>query len=407
MLEHVPLREWSRYHSNKYNIQIDGSYELDKGNLLDFQVNYSRERMKVSGNGLEGTIVDSSTNLYDQMRTKYDQDIFNLQVQDTITLDAARTWQLTPSIRYNRSKITGYSEASRFATGTNYRWIHPEDSQTDSKITWQLALKKEFNDHFTMRMTGGTYYRLLNMYEIAGDGAGILPAPIDHKAQSAAFPMPEEGKQFDLSAIWEGKMLQADNRTILTYFWRKSDRMLQLYRSGLTYSSYFNDARGSAHGLELQTSFHWKKFDFDLEGTYLKTDAERKNSSVHYNWFEVHPTFQPEWEWNARFTYRPVMQWQVFGEVHYIAKYYTHYMIDPNNPELSGRPTNALTTINLGTKWSPRPDMTLTVGVNDVFDQGPRQSVRSLQGYGNTGFGANIEYPLQGRSYYMTFRYEF
>lgn len=51
--------------------------------------------------------------------------------------------------------------------------------------------------------------------------------------------------------------------------------------------------------------------------------------------------------------------------------------------------------------------MTLTVGVNDVFDQGPRQSVRSLQGYGNTGFGANIEYPLQGRSYYMTFRYEF
>ena len=405
--EHVPLREWSRYHSNKYNIQIDGSYELYKGNLLDFQVNYSRERMKVSGNGLEGTIVDSSTNLYDQMRTKYDQDIFNLQVQDTITLDAARTWQLTPSIRYNRSKITGYSEASRFATGTNYRWIHPEDSQTDSKVTWQLALKKEFNDHFTMRMTGGTYYRLLNMYEIAGDGAGILPAPIDHKAQSAAFPMPEEGKQFDLSAIWEGKMLQADNRTILTYFWRKSDRMLQLYRNGLTYSSYFNDARGSAHGLELQTSFHWKKFDFDLEGTYLKTDAERKNSSVHYNWFEVHPTFQPEWEWNARFTYRPVMQWQVFGEVHYIAKYYTHYMIDPNNPELSGRPTNALTTINLGTKWSPRPDMTLTVGVNDVFDQGPRQSVRSLQGYGNTGFGANIEYPLQGRSYYMTFRYEF
>ena len=363
--------------------------------------------MRISGNGLDQRINDTGTSLYDQMRTKYDQDILNLQVQDTITLDKERTWQLTPAIRYNRSKITGYSDLSRFTSGTNYRWIHPRDSQTDSKVTWQLALKKEFTPHFTMRMTGGTYFRLLNMYEIAGDGAGILPSPIDRNAQSAAFPMPEEGKQFDLSAIWDGKLLDADSRTILTFFWRKSDRMLQLYRSGLTYSSYFNDARGSAHGVELQTNFHWKKFDFDLEGTYLKSSAERKNSATGYSWFEVHPTFQPEWEWNARLNYRPIMQWQVFGEVHHIAKYYTHYEIDPGAPELSGRPTAGLTTLNLGARWSPRTDMTLTVGVNDVFDKGPQQRVRSIQGYGDTGTGANIEYPLQGRTYYMNFRYEF
>jgi len=404
--ENTPLREWSKYRSTKYNIQLDGTYELDKRNMLDFQMNYSRERMRVSGNGLERAINDNGTSLYDQMRNKYDQDILNLQVQDTITLDAARTWQLTPSLRYNRSKITGYSDPRRFGGG-NYRWIHPQDSQTDSKVTWQLALKKEFNDHLTMRMTGGTYYRLLNMYEIAGDGAGILPKPIDHKAESAAFPMPEEGKQFDLSAIWNGKAFHADNRTILTFFWRKSDRMLQLYRAGLTYSSYFNDVRGTAHGIELQTNFHWKKFDFDLEGTYLKSSTERKNESVGYSWFDVHPTFQPEWEWNARLTYRPVMQWQVFGELHHVAKYYTHYMVDPTAPELSGRPTDALTTFNLGAKWSPRTDMTLTVGVNDIFDRGPRQRVRSLQGYGDSGTGANIEYPLQGRTYYMSFRYDF
>ena len=405
--EDVPLREWSEYRSNKYNIQLDGTYEIDKRNMLDFQMNYSRERMRVSGNNLDKKINDTGTSLYDQMRTKYDQDILNLQVQDTITLDAARTWQLTPSLRYNRSKITGYSDLSRFATGTNYRWIHPQDSQTDSKVTWQLALKKEFTPHFSMRMTGGTYYRLLNMYEIAGDGAGILPSPIDRDAQSAAFPMPEEGKQFDLSAIWDGKLLEADNRTTLTFFWRDSDRMLQLYRRGLTYSSYFNDARGKAHGVELQTNFHWKKFDFDLEGTYLKSSAERRNSATQYSWAEIHPTFQPAWEFNARLAYRPVTQWQVFGELHYISKYYTHFMIDPKAPELSGRPTATLTTFNLGARWSPHTDMTLTVGVNDVFDKGPKQRVRSIQGYGDTGTGANIEYPLQGRTYYATIRYEF
>ena len=404
--EFVPLREWSEYRSNKYNIQIDGSYELDRHNLLDFQMNYSRERMKVSGNDMDRPMVDSGTSPYDQMRTKYDQDIFNLQVQDTITLDKERTWQITPAIRYNRSKITGYSDASRFAAGQTYQWIHPEDSQTDAKVTWQIALKKEFTPHFTMRMTGGTYYRLLNMYEIAGDGAGILPSP-DRKAQNAAFPMPEEGKQVDLSAIWDGKVLEADNRTMLTFFWRKSDRMLQLYRKGLTYSSYFNDTRGSAHGLELQTNFRWKKFDVNLEGTYLKTDLECKNSTTGYGWSEARPTFQPEWEWNARLTYRPTAEWQVFGELHYIGKYYTHHQIDPANPELSGRPTEALTTLNLGAKWLPHKDMTLTFGIYDIFDKGPQQRVRSLQAFGDSGTGANIEYPLQGRTYYMNFRYEF
>ena len=408
--EHVPLREWSEYRSNKYNVQLDGTYEIDKRNMLDFQMNYSRERMKVSGNGLDERIdqaVITEDSLYAQMRTKYDQDIFNIQLQDTITLDAERTWQLTPAIRYNRSKITGYSDASRFDANKNYQWIHPQDSQTDGKVTWQLALKKEFTPHFSMRMTGGTYYRLLNMYEIAGDGAGILPSPSDRNAQNAVFPRPEEGKQFDLSAIWDGKVLDADNRTTLTFFWRDSDRMLQLYRRGLTYSSYFNDGRGKAHGLELQTNFHWKKFDLDLEGTYLKSSAERRNSATQYSWSEVHPTFQPEWEFNARLAYRPVTQWQLFGELHYISKYYTHFMIDPRNPELSGRPTAALTTLNLGARWSPRKDMALTVGVNDIFDRGPKQRVHSLQGYGDTGTGANIEYPLQGRTYYMNFRYEF
>lgn len=80
-------------------------------------------------------------------------------------------------------------------------------------------------------MTGGTYYRLLNMYEIAGDGAGILPMPTD-TWEKASFPRPEYGKQFDFSTLWNGKLLKSDAYATLTYFWRDTDRMLQLRRKG-------------------------------------------------------------------------------------------------------------------------------------------------------------------------------
>ena len=412
----IPMREWSKYRSNKYNVQFDGTYELGKNNMLDFQMNYSHERMKIQGDGLDEVIDDVQAgigNLWAQMRNQFDQNIFNVQLQDTITLDKKRSWQLTPAIRYNRSEIVGYSQFGRFNPLKTYRWIHPKDSQVDSKVTWQLALKKEFTPNFSMRMTGGTYFRLLNMYEIAGDGAGILPAPMDYEGSGAKFPQPEYGKQFDLSAIWNGKALGGDNRTTLTYFWRDTERMLYLYRAGLNYSSYFNDMRGKAHGVELQTNFHWKKFDLDLEGTYLRISAQRRNSSagVHYDWSEVRPTYQPEWEGNIRLTYRPTEKWLFFGEAHHVSKYYTHYAIpqvsNPKEKELAGRPREALTVVNLGLKWSPKKDMTLTLGCNDVFDRGPQLRVDSLQRYGSDPGMVNIEYPLQGRSYYATFRYEF
>lgn len=40
----------------------------------------------------------------------------------------------------------------------------------------------------------------------------------------SVFPMPEEGKQWDVSAIWDGKALGADTAKFqLTYFGRDSE----------------------------------------------------------------------------------------------------------------------------------------------------------------------------------------
>ena len=402
--ETTPLREWSRYESNKYNAQIDGTYKISDKNMLDFQVNFSHEKLDVNGSNMEDRdITDNNvTDIFGQIRDKYEQEMINVQVQDTITLDDKSSWFLTPSVKYNRSTITGYSTKANFK-GSNdklFNWITPEDEQTDDKFTWQLALKKQFDDNFTMRMTGGTYYRLLNMYEIAGDGAGILPAP-NETGRESTFPVPEEGKQFDISALWHGKTLGAYNKTSLTYFWRDSDNMLQLQRIGKDYWSYMNDNKGTARGVELQSNFNWNKFDLDLQATYTRMKTQSKKDGA-YGFVDTWPTFQPEWEGNVRFTYRPVDTLDIFAEAHYTDMYYTYRVKDSSSDYPSGLPTDDLLVFNTGIKWKMKDGWQLAVGCNDVFNKGPEQKIRMAN-----GTYLNPEFPVQGRTYYATLKCDF
>ena len=409
----VPLREWSRYSSDKYHAQIDGTYKISDKNMLDFQMNYSTEDMTVQGSLMDKVIGDSSiASILGQTRNRYEQEMINLQIQDTITLDDKSSWYLTPSVRYNRSTITGYSDGNRFEENAEnrYGWITPRDEQKDDKVTWQLALKKEFNDNFTMRMTGGTYYRLLNMYEIAGDGAGILPAPNTSNGDSV-FPRPEEGKQFDISALWNGKALGGFNKTTLTYFWRDSTNMLQLQRYGKDYWCYMNDNKGKSHGVEVQTSFNWNKFDFDLQATYTSSDMKQKNSTPAggYDYVDVWATYQPEWEGNARLTYRPVDGVDIFAEAHYTDSCYTYREKDSRGGEyayLSGKPVDSLLVYNTGLKMKLNDAAQVTFCCNDIFNEGPKQKIYTNTAFVGGGY-INPEFPTQGRTYYVTVRYEF
>ncbi|MDY4919936.1 MAG: TonB-dependent receptor plug domain-containing protein [Phascolarctobacterium sp.] len=408
-LAHTPLREWSNYNSNKGNIQIDGSYKLSEKSMLDFQMNYSKERLKIEGSNMDKVLQgDDANSILAQMRDQYDQDILNLQIQNSITLDDKATWVLTPALRYNQSKITGYSNGKRFDQGT-FNWLQPQQSQLDSKTTWQLALKKEFSEDFAMRMTGGTYYRLLNMTEIAGDGAGILPAPANKNGGNSLFPRPEEGKQFDISAIFKSNFLGASNSTTLTYYWRDSEYMLQLVRAGKDYWCYFNDNRGTAKGVELQSSLKWAKFDLDVSATYLKTKLDRMNSIAGQPYYGIWATYQPEWEGNIRLTYHPTDQFESFLEAHYTDEYFTNDSKSSANSEeayLSGKPVDNLLVYNAGIKLKPKKNCQFVFGVNDIFNKGPEMKIKArIAGYG-TGY-INPEFPIQGRTYYVTAKFDF
>ena len=410
-MQNQPLREWSRYKSNKYTAQIDGGYKLNDNNMLDFLINYSKEGLDIDGSNMAKILGGQASQnfLSAQIRNRYEQELFNVQMQDSITLDKEGTWIFTPSVRYNQSKITGFSDGKRFTDG-QASWIHPKDSQTKGKATWQLALKKEVNENLTLRMTGGTYYRLLNMAEIAGDGAGILPAPRNHNGEGAMFPVPEEGKQFDISAIMNNKLLGADNSTTLTYYWRDSTNMLQLERAGKDYWSYFNDNKGKSHGIKLQSSFKWDKFDLDLHVTYLNTSAYNKHTATQFGEYaSVWPTYQPEWEGNIRLTYRPSEKFSVFAEGHYTDEYFTYYNKATSgklSPYLSGKPVCSLFVMNSGLKWMPKKNWQLTFGCNDILNKGPKSKIRSDAAFMVPGY-INPEFPIQGRTYYVTARYQF
>lgn len=410
------LRAWSEYTSNKYNLQMDGSYKLSDRQILEFQANYSYEKLNIDGSNMAAVLknfTEESFGLWTswQIRNQFEQKILNLQVQDTITLDKKATWFLTPSWRFNSSTIIGHSDSPNFykkpdGSSHAFRWFHPRDSQRDRKGTWQLALKKNVNDNLTFRMTGGTYYRLLNMYEIAGDGAGILPMPTD-TWEKASFPRPEYGKQFDFSTLWNGKFLKSDAYATLTYFWRDTDRMLQLRRKSKDFWCYTNDSRGKVHGIELQSGLKWKHVSLDLDATYTKIKAQQKNDK-HIpggdgEWYDVNATYQPKWESNLRLSYFPSPKFTIFGEAHYTDWYYTCHVPSSSSDLIDlGCPTPSVTVVNAGIKLKPNKSWQLTFGCNDIFNRNPKLKISV-----GDNLYVNSQYPLQGRTYYASIRYEF
>ncbi|WP_255451371.1 TonB-dependent siderophore receptor [Sporomusa sp. KB1] len=405
----TPLRAWSAYDSTRWGGKLDGSYKLDDHNLIEFLASYSKEKMNVDGSNLA-----TANSNYDSFRNYYEQKLLNIQLQDTVTLDKEGTWQLTPNIRYNRSEILGRSH--RDAT-SGHSWVQKEETQSNGKTTWQLAVKKEFNENFSMRATGGTYYRLLNLYEIAGDGAGILPPPKDKNASGTAYPLPEEGKQFDVSGLWRNKWFGSDASSLtLTYFWRDSDNMLQLSRRGYDYWCYFNDNKGKVYGLEMQNNYSWKKFDLNLYATYTKSKLQRQDSAYAdygpeytQGYKDIWATYQPEWQTGLRLTNKPSDKFDIYAELKYRDEMFTNAVKDKRGGHYayeSGAPVRALTTVDLGVKFKPTKTWQVTVGCNDIFDAASDLKI-DYRDYSDKHISVNPEYPLAGRTFFVNARYDF
>lgn len=407
-----PLSVWSSYDSRRLGGAIDGSYKAGDRHLLEFMVSWSKEKMDVDGWRMT-EYTNGNQDDRRRFRNYFEQTLFNIQLQDNITLNKAEDLWFTPSVRYNSSTVLGRS--SRLADEKQHIWFNEEDKEKNSKVTWQTALKKKVSDKLTLRSTVGSYYRLLNLYEIAGDGAGILPRPRKDSATgqlTSVFPLPEEGTQWDVSAIWDDRIWGADANIQLTYFGRKSENLLQLYRCGFDYWSYSNAAKGRVNGTELQANLSWDKWDMNLAATYMHTKAQRKftnptadNPEIYY---DIPQIYSPEWEGSMRLTYRPDKKTSIFTELKYVDEMYIGYGWEKKQ--------KSLTTVGLGVKRNFTKDLQMIVGVNDLFNKGPElRLVETDMDYNGNhpSVPSQIYYPLnpdnptQGRTYYMTLQYKY
>ena len=390
-----PLSKWSSFDSNRLGISLDGTFKAGN-HMLDFLLNTSKEKMNIDGWKMADLPATSSH----QWKNKYEQTLFNIQLQDTVTLNDKEDLWFTPSIRYNSSDILGKSRC----IDDSHRWLKNDEGQKDGQTTWQLAVKKKVDDNLTLRSSYGSYYRLLNLYEIAGDGCFILPRPNTSSAPAngSIYPKPEEGMQWDMGASWQGDLFKAKANVNLTYFRRTSENLLQLQRYGLDYMCYDNSAKGKVNGIELQSNFNWNKWDMNLAATHLK--AQR---SVAYNgwngngtWLESKMTYTPEWEGNLRITYHPTSAFDIFTEVNYTGEQYYNDASNSNESYIQ----KALTTVGLGCKYKFAPNAQFIFGVNDLFDKGPY--VKKVHSSGGGIKETLADYPMQGRTYYATLHYD-
>ena len=112
---------------------MDGSYKLSNRQILEFQANYSYEKLGIDGSNMDEILKTKDHADFEfwtnwQIRNRFEQKILNLQVQDTITLDKKATWFLTPSWRFNSSTIIGHSDSPNFyrkpdGSSKAFRWF--------------------------------------------------------------------------------------------------------------------------------------------------------------------------------------------------------------------------------------------------------------------------------------------
>lgn len=387
----TPGTHFSDYHSKKFGGNINGAFKMGDSHLLEFNGEFSREGMDAGGSYWkeykENIFIHSQGFAY---LPHYDIREYHLTLQDTITLNAAGDFKLTPVLRADKVEMETLSD-------DDHSW----------KYSAGMALQKALNDNWSVKTTWGTYNRHPNFYEIFGDGATIRQnegaANLFAKSGKGTW---ESGEQFDFSLNWQGDLLAADTDTVLTWFQRKSKNQLALWIPNVPFgaNTYFPMDESKVHGLELTHTMKWDRLSLNLAGTWQKSEyTDSKMESGR----KTSISYTPEWIWNARLEYLlPGDKLTTFIEYKYTDKQFLGDY-DGTNESTSQYLTD-FSSVDLGLKYKFDSAWRLSAGVNDIFNKG--YDVFQYNNYvGSIGLDSveTAAYPLTGRTYYMTMEYSF
>lgn len=386
---YYPGQAWSNLRSERYGGVLDAAWKLGNSHLLEFYAGYSREKMDNDLSGLAG-YVEGKTSVAAYKWLKYYQiDRWHLQLQDTMQLNRAGTFQLTPVLKLDKLDMTAYKEDGKDA------W----------KYSFGLGAKKALDDHWTVRGSWGTFHHFPNFYEIFGDGGSMQPPP-------QSFPPPdfEHGLNWDAGVTWQGRALAAQAEVTMTYFSNHTNNLMLLNTTPMGTAFYTNGGDGKASGVELAGQFTWDRWDLQLAATWTRTKILGWGDMYKYMGMPDPDPYKlgspypyiPEWEGNARLTYRfPGDRLSLFAEHHYTGK--VPISVDSRG---YGKWQEAYGLTNLGTRYTIDNQIRLNAGVNDLFNQGS-DVVYDVVNSAHSEDGRTIYYPLQGRTYYLTMQYLF
>lgn len=395
--DYTPMGVNSDYDHTFWGGRLDGSWKVNDSNLVEFLFNYSKETMKTDGN-YKGRPGYSNTLTYGRaFLPKYDIQHYYFQVQDSMALDRRKTLIFTPEWRAEKMKMTTFSHGQG-----NYNNSLPADMNEEAwKYSYGLGLKKYVSDNWSFHGSYGTYYRAPNFYEMFGDG-GIYVRPKPTTLGGGTITW-ESGNQYDFGTDWKGTLFGADTNLSLTYFNRHVKNMATPVYTADGSIYYVNMGEGRIDGLEMEAAWAWKNWELSQTVTWNHSRMDKTKG------YTVHETedlsgrnlpfpMTPKWETNTRLSYFfHDRKMSAFAEYHYTSDmaYRIEWYMGKDGQD---RPDvySALGLFNAGFKYNPGP-WRFTVGVNDLFNQGPKQRLEHV----------NVAYPQQGRTYYVNTTYTF
>jgi outer membrane cobalamin receptor len=352
----------SEYETKRIGLSLNASASLGERHFLEFLADYSDESLNVRGDSL----FEYLNGIEDYSREDWD---FNLQ--DTIALDGAGSFLLTPSIRWHKQGDDDY-------------------------FTWQAALTKEFSHGWMVKSAYGTYARAPNLYERYGDGAFILPSQGDLEW--------ETGTQFDVGVMWSGTMGSARANVGLSAFMRDSENLIEFNMENPRFGRYQNIAKAEVKGVELETAFDWERWNFSLSGTWTEGENKTPDDEGSVRLDGITLPNRPEWSWASRLTHKfwtggkdgARKNGAVFIEYRYTGENYA----DSSAKVLF----DARNVWNVGVKWELSGTTRLAFGVDDVFNDADGWRMRPD---GLNGPTRMLWHPVEGRTFYMTLDMKF
>jgi outer membrane receptor protein involved in Fe transport len=436
---------WSHYHTRRYAAEVDGTYQLGDhwpiSQHMEFHGDWSQETLHAN----------ESNNEDNAFLTFYRRYKTNFQLQDTLTVRFLHNLEITPVGRIER--MTGPTIGSLVKTpfadpNGNYGW----------KPNGSIAMKERFARGWQAYASYGKYIRYPNFYEIYGDGISVVPKT---NSDGTFAPLQAEtGRNIDVGVGWDGGLTgNLSGHSRLTYFRRYTNNNITRMNTPIA-STYYNTGDTINRGVEFEGSLHYGQFA-GLQTALTVQDGWYRDKGM-YIWGETTP-MTPAPGRSIPTLNSPYVTGDARLDLHFLkgslttffeTKYTGQNLVGVEgtliNVDSEGNQVEQyqgksvyerpLTTFDLGVHWKiPHGgdywkilgSGTLSAGITDLFNQGPKQILggSAIAGYTyswttcSTGASTcptydlithsatspikeNVYYPQQGRTVYAILAWE-